>query len=135
MPSITRLALLAALLAVAAIAPAAASAQVVAPAKVATATGTGGAAASVDPLATKAAIDVLRSGGNAIDAAVAASGVLGVVEPFSSGIGGGGFMVVYDSRPVRSTRSTRARRRPRRCRPTRSSTRPPASRSRSWPSA
>ena len=97
MSSLTRFALLAALLAVAAISPAAASAQVVAPAKVATASGSGGAAASVDPLATKAAIDVLRSGGNAIDAAVAASGVLGVVEPFSSGIGGGGFMVVYDA--------------------------------------
>ncbi|MGZ8632516.1 MAG: gamma-glutamyltransferase, partial [Solirubrobacteraceae bacterium] len=77
------------------------AAQVVAPAKVASASGTQGAAASVDPLATKAAIDVLRSGGNAIDAAVAASGVLGVVEPFSAGIGGGGFMVVYDARKRR----------------------------------
>jgi gamma-glutamyltranspeptidase/glutathione hydrolase len=59
-----------------------------------TATGTGGAAASVDALATKAAIRELRHGGNAIDAAVAAAGVLGVTEPFSSGIGGGGFMVI-----------------------------------------
>jgi gamma-glutamyltranspeptidase/glutathione hydrolase len=59
-----------------------------------TATGTGGAAASVDALATKAAIRELRHGGNAIDAAISAAGVLGVVEPFSSGIGGGGFMVI-----------------------------------------
>ncbi len=59
-----------------------------------TAIGTGGAAASVERLATQAAIDILRRGGNAIDAAVASAAVLGVTEPFSCGIGGGGFMVV-----------------------------------------
>ena len=59
-----------------------------------TSTGTGGAAASVERLATQAAIDELRAGGNAIDAAVVAAGVLGVTEPFSCGIGGGGFMVI-----------------------------------------
>jgi gamma-glutamyltranspeptidase/glutathione hydrolase len=59
-----------------------------------TAVGHGGAAASVDALGTKAALETLRKGGNAVDAAIAAAGVLGVVEPYSCGIGGGGFMVI-----------------------------------------
>ena len=61
------------------------------------ATGTGGAVASVDALATQVGIDVLKEGGNAIDAAVATAAVLGVTEPFSAGIGGGGFMMIYRS--------------------------------------
>jgi gamma-glutamyltranspeptidase/glutathione hydrolase len=68
-----------------------------------TAQGSGGAAASVDPLATNAAIDVLKRGGNAFDAAVAAASVLGVVEPYSCGIGGGGFMTLRDGRTGRIT--------------------------------
>jgi gamma-glutamyltranspeptidase / glutathione hydrolase len=59
-----------------------------------TAVGSGGAAATVDLDGTRAAISTLRRGGNAVDAAVAAAAVLGVTEPFSCGIGGGGFMVI-----------------------------------------
>ena len=62
-----------------------------------TSTGTGGAAATVETLATQAAIDALRKGGNAVDAAVVAAAVLGVTEPFSAGIGGGGFMLIYEA--------------------------------------
>ena len=59
-----------------------------------TAVGSGGAAATVDIDGTRAAIQALRDGGNAVDAAVAAASVLGVTEPYSCGIGGGGFMVI-----------------------------------------
>ncbi|GAB1641859.1 gamma-glutamyltransferase [Krasilnikovia sp. MM14-A1259] len=68
-----------------------------APPKVPTAYGYGGAVATVDPTATAVGLDVLRRGGNAVDAAVAAAATLGVTEPFSAGIGGGGFLVFYDA--------------------------------------
>jgi gamma-glutamyltranspeptidase / glutathione hydrolase len=71
-----------------------------------TATGSGGAAATVEELATVAAIEVLEEGGNAVDATVAAAAVLGVTEPFSAGIGGGGFMLVYDAKGGRHRRVT-----------------------------
>lgn len=55
------------------------------------------AIASAHPLATQAGMDILDAGGNAFDAAVAVSAVLAVVEPYSSGIGGGGFWLLHRS--------------------------------------
>ncbi|MDX8151856.1 gamma-glutamyltransferase family protein [Patulibacter brassicae] len=62
------------------------------------ATGSGGAVASVDADATKAGLAVLRAGGNAVDAAVATAAALGVTEPYSAGVGGGGYLVLWDAR-------------------------------------
>jgi gamma-glutamyltranspeptidase/glutathione hydrolase len=64
-------------------------------AKTPVATGTGGAVATISEKASESAIAILNKGGNAIDAAVAAAATLGVTDPFSCGIGGGGFMVIY----------------------------------------
>ena len=60
-------------------------------------TGSGGAVASVDAVASQVGIDVLEAGGNATDAAIATAAALGVTEPYSAGIGGGGFFVHCDA--------------------------------------
>jgi len=70
-------------------------------AKVATAVGKGGAVSTVDPEASAAALKVLKRGGNAVDAAVAAAATLGVTEPYSAGIGGGGYFVYYNAKSGR----------------------------------
>ncbi len=67
------------------------------PDKTSTAQGYGGAVSTVDPEASAAALRVLRKGGNAADAAVAAAATLGVTEPYSAGIGGGGYFLFYDA--------------------------------------
>jgi gamma-glutamyltranspeptidase/glutathione hydrolase len=59
--------------------------------------------AAANPHAAQAGLDVLKAGGSAIDAAVAVQAVLGLVEPQSSGIAGGAFLVYYDAHTKRTT--------------------------------
>ncbi|WP_438853603.1 gamma-glutamyltransferase [Agromyces sp. M3QZ16-3] len=68
-----------------------------APPSPATSTGYGGAVSSVDAEASRIGLEVLRKGGNAADAAVATAAALGVTEPYSAGIGGGGYFVYFDA--------------------------------------
>ncbi len=69
--------------------------------------GTNGMVSSAHPLATRAGLEVLEDGGNAYDAAVTVAASLGVVEPYMSGVGGYGAMVIYDAQTGR-TRSLSA---------------------------
>ncbi|GAA1839643.1 gamma-glutamyltransferase [Agromyces salentinus] len=64
----------------------------------ATSVGSGGAVSSVDAVASRIGLEVLRHGGNAADAAVATAAALGVTEPYSAGIGGGGYFVHFDAK-------------------------------------
>ena len=62
-----------------------------------------GMVAAAHPLAVEAGVSVLRRGGSAVDAAVAVQAALGLVEPQSSGLGGGAFMTYYDAKTRRVT--------------------------------
>ena len=94
--------------------------------KVPTAIGRGGAVTAVDPEPARG-LKVLKAGGNAVDAAIATAATLGVTEPYSAGIGGGGYFVYYDARTGKVRTIDGRETAPSRCRTTPSSTRRPAS--------
>lgn len=66
-----------------------------------TSVSTKGMVAAANPLAAKAGLEILAQGGSAVDAAIAVQTVLGLVEPQSSGLGGGAFLVVYDPKTAK----------------------------------
>src|ERR1700679_2716472 len=59
--------------------------------------------AAANPHAAEAGLEMMRAGGSAVDAAIATQMVLGLVEPESSGVGGGAFMMVYDPKARHTT--------------------------------
>ena len=63
----------------------------------------GAGVAAANPIAVEAGLEILRAGGSAIDAAVAVQAALGLVEPQSSGLGGGAFLLHYDAQTRRIT--------------------------------
>lgn len=67
------------------------------------------AVAAANPLATDAGLQILRAGGSALDAAIAVQMVLGLVEPQSSGLGGGAFLLHFDGKKSRPTTAVKPR--------------------------
>ncbi|MBM3297442.1 MAG: gamma-glutamyltransferase, partial [Candidatus Aminicenantes bacterium] len=62
-----------------------------------------GMVVAANPLAAEAGLEMLKSGGNAVDAAVAVCFALNAAEPFASGLGGGGWMLIYLAKERRAT--------------------------------